>query len=76
MNALKLKDGSYISTTCSNRASLDGSTTDAPDGTHELEDGTKIRVLKGKVISVVHATNTRTITHQISAVQMKMKRTG
>lgn len=49
---LKLADGSMVTSDAADASALVGSATNAPDGTHQLEDGSSIVVAGGKITEV------------------------
>ena len=49
---LKLKDGSVVTTDAADASTLVGSSTNAPEGVNELEDGSSIVVAGGKITEV------------------------
>lgn len=49
---LKLADGSTVTSDAADASALRGSSTNAPDGTHALADGSSIVVAGGKIIEV------------------------
>jgi hypothetical protein len=49
---LKLADGRTVNSDAADEAGLVGSATDAPDGTHALDDGRSIVVAGGKITEV------------------------
>jgi ATP-dependent protease ClpP protease subunit len=49
---LKLADGRTVNSDAADASGLVGSATDAPDGTHQLEDGSSIVVAGGKITEV------------------------